>query len=174
MFFFFIIAYPGRSFIPKISKKCIFISKLLTPDDFVRYNDCMTPKQYKLLTFIRNGIVHFGKAPTFSEMKEYMEVTSNQTVGDWIAILEREGYITKDKGRLRGIRITAKGMKGFDEKLQVQKPEAVKKVFTIFSGNATTSPSFFNYTPTTNDKGINIQANNVIPAWKGGEKNGSS
>lgn len=134
----------------------------------------MTPKQYKLLTFIRDQIVHFDKAPTFSEMKEFMEVTSNQTIGDWIAILEREGYITRDKGRLRGVDMTAKGMKGFDEKLQVQKPEAVKKAFTTFSGNATTNPLFFNYTPTTNDIGINIHANNVIPAWEGGEKDGSS
>jgi SOS-response transcriptional repressor LexA len=134
----------------------------------------VTPQQYKLLTYIRNQIIHFGNAPTFSEMKKFMEVTSNQTIGDWIEILEREGYIKKDKGRLRGIGVTSKGKKGFGENLQVQNPETIKKEFAVFSSYTSSSTMVFNYTPNNTDNGINIKTNNVIPVWEGGEKSGTS
>jgi SOS-response transcriptional repressor LexA len=133
----------------------------------------VTQKQYILFQFIRNRVVHHGKAPTFSEMKEYMKVTSNQTIGDWLAILERDGYLSKNKGKLRGISVTNKGLTGFDENLLLQKPEAIKTSFTPFSSNASTNPAVFN-SPTSFDKGININADGVIPTWEGGEKNGSS
>lgn len=132
----------------------------------------MTPKQYSLLTFIRNSIVHVGKAPTFSEMKDHMGVTSNQTIGDWISILEREGYIARNKGKLRGITVLEKGLKGFDENLQVQKDEAIKRSFSPVGG--TTGVNVYNISQTNFDKGININAKGIIPAWEGGEKNGSS
>lgn len=134
----------------------------------------MTPKQYELFSFIRNHIVHFGKAPTFSEMKEHMNVVSNQTIGDWLQILEREKYISKNKGRLRGIALTDKGMKGFDENLQLQRSDALKKSFIPVCSNATTSVNVLNAPQNHFDKGIIIKANEVIPAWGGGEKNGSS
>ena len=113
----------------------------------VRYNVLMTPKQYELYIFIRNRLVHFGKAPTFSEMKKQMKVTSNQTIGDWLQILEREGYIAKNKGKLRGLSITDKGMRGFDENLQLQSSKAIKKSFVPIYSNATTSANVFNASP---------------------------
>ena len=134
----------------------------------------MTPKQYELFSFIRNHIAHFGKAPTFSEMKAHMKVTSNQTISDWLQILEREGYISKNKGRFRGIGLTDKGTRGFDENLQLQRPDALKKSFIPAYSNATTSVSVLNAPQNHFDRGIIIKADNVIPAWKGGEKNGSS
>lgn len=134
----------------------------------------MTPKQYKLLTFIRNQIVHFSKASTFSEMKEFMEVTSNQTIGDWLSILERDGYISRKKGKLRGIFITQRGKSGFDENLQLQNPEAIKKSFVPAYNNMTSSLGVFNTPQNLFDKGINVNAKDVIPEWEGGEKSGSS
>lgn len=134
----------------------------------------MTPKQYELFTFIKNRVVHFGKAPTFSEMKEHMGVTSNQTIGDWLQILEREGYIVKNKSKLRGISITDKGMRGFDKNLRLQNPESIKNLSIPLYSNAATSANVFNASRHDFDKGIIIKANDVIPAWKGGEKNGSS
>lgn len=134
----------------------------------------MTPKQYELFRFIRNQIVHLGKAPTFSEMKAAMRVTSNQTIEDWLAILEREVYISRNKGRFRGIDVTEKGLKGFDETIKIQKKESIKTSFTPFSNNTTTSAAVFNTSPTNFDKGININASNAVPAWEGGEKDGSS
>lgn len=118
--------------------------------------------------------MHFGKAPTFSEMKEYMGVTSNQTVGDWLSILEREGYLSKNKGKLRGLTITARGLRGFDEKLQLQDPKAVKTSFSPVNGAVSTGLGVFNSTQESMNQTINLDAKNVIPMWKGGEKNGSS
>lgn len=146
----------------------------MTPNELIRYNSSMTPKQYELFRFIRTQVIHLGKAPTFSEMRASMNVTSNQTIEDWLVILEREGYISRNKGRLRGIDITEKGLKGFDESIQIQKKESIKTSFTPFSSNATTGPGVFNSPPTNFDKGINTNANNVVPVWEGGEKNGSS
>lgn len=118
--------------------------------------------------------MYFGKAPTFSEMKEHMGVTSNQTIGDWLAILERDGYISRNKGKLRGISITEMGKGGFDENIQLQNPKAVKKSFVPVYSNATTIPSVLNVTPNYFDKGINVNAKGVVPEWEGGEKSGSS
>jgi len=118
--------------------------------------------------------VHFGKAPTFSEMKEYMGVTSNQTISDWLLILGREGYISINKGKLRGIAITKKGRSGFDENIQLQNPKAIKKSFIRSYSNENTAMNVFNSNQNHFDKGININATSFIPAWKGGEKDGSS
>ncbi|HLL60084.1 MAG TPA: hypothetical protein VK338_00025 [Candidatus Nitrosocosmicus sp.] len=134
----------------------------------------MTPKQYKLYSFIRNQIVHSGKAPTFSEMKKHMVVTSNQTIGDWLSILERDGYISINKGKLRGIAITEKGMKGFDYNLQIQQSEAIKKPSISIYDRASTNFNIPSIQNMQNDKGIIMNSENAIPAWKGGEKNGSS
>lgn len=134
----------------------------------------MTPKQYQLFSFIRNRIAHFGKAPTFTEMKEYMGVSSNQTIGDWLAILEREGYIAKDKGLLRGLSITKRGMSGFDEGMQLQDPKALKTAFTPVYSASSSGVSVFNTGPEDSGKTVHLDAKNRIPMWKGGEKSGSS
>lgn len=118
--------------------------------------------------------MHFGKAPTFSEMKEFMKVTSNQTIGDWLSILERDGYISRNKGKLRGISITQRGKSGFDENLQLQNPEAIKKSFVPVYSSVTSSPGVFSTPQNLFDKGINVNAKDVIPEWEGGEKSGSS
>lgn len=144
----------------------------MTPDNFVRYYLVVTAKQLKLLIYIRNRITHFGKAPTFSEMKRIMEVTSNQTIGDWLVILEREGYILRDKGRLRGITVTEMGL-GFDENIRLQKEEAIRTALPLFS-NSTTSALVFNRSSTFIGNNIKIEAKNDVPIWEGGEKNGSS
>lgn len=101
-----------------------------------------------------------------------MEVTSNQTIGDWLVILEREGYILRDKGRLRGITVTEMGL-GFDENIRLQKEEAIRTAFPLFS-NSTTSTLVFNSSSTFIGNNIKIEAKNDVPIWEGGEKNGSS
>lgn len=132
----------------------------------------VSSQQYKLFIFIRNRIVHFGKAPTFTEMKEFMQVTSNQTVVDWLSILEREKYILRNKGKFRGITIANKGTQGFNENIQLQDNRAIKKSFAPTHIDTTTNSNVFNISNV--DKGINIRASNIIPTWKGGEKDGSS
>ncbi len=68
----------------------------------------MTPKQFKLLTFLRNQFSHGSKGPSFSLMKNYMNVSSNQTIEDWLSILERDGYIKRVGGSRRSIVLTDK------------------------------------------------------------------
>ncbi len=64
----------------------------------------------KMLGFIRETISHTGKAPTYSEMKKYMKVTSNQTVSDLLSALERKSYIKIHKGERQGIEISQKAL----------------------------------------------------------------
>lgn len=50
-----------------------------------------------------------SKPPTFKEMREYMEVTSNQTIDDLLSKLKEEGYLKNKKGKPRGLFVTRKG-----------------------------------------------------------------
>lgn len=68
----------------------------------------MTPKQYKLLEYIRNTIAHSGKSPTFSEMCIFMQVNSKQTIYDFLLILQRERYLYLGDRKQRGITLTKK------------------------------------------------------------------
>lgn len=134
----------------------------------------MTPKQYELFSFIRNQVIHFGKGPTFSEMKRFMTVTSNQTVGDWLAILEREGYISLTKGKLRGITITQKGTEGFDKFFKLQDQNSIQRSISPVFGTASAGISEFNSTKGSNSRVINLNVGEIAPAWKGGVNDGSS
>lgn len=70
----------------------------------------MTKRQLELLKFIRNTIAHLGKGPTYKEMRDHMDVKSNQAIADVLSVLEREGFITQEEGRFRGIKVTEKGL----------------------------------------------------------------
>lgn len=68
----------------------------------------MTPRQEQLFNFIEEKINRFGKAPTFKEMRDFLNVTSNQTIEDILSLLERDSYIVREKGEFRGIKVTNK------------------------------------------------------------------
>lgn len=69
----------------------------------------MTHKQLQLMKLISNYKQTTGEAPTYSEMKKAIGVTSNQTVSDHLDALEKLGFITRDSGKKRGILVTERG-----------------------------------------------------------------
>lgn len=58
----------------------------------------LTPKQRKVLAFIRCGISE-GRAPTIREIAKEMELSSTGTVRDYLGALEHKGYL-KRTGKL--------------------------------------------------------------------------
>ncbi len=69
----------------------------------------LTQRQKQTLMFIYNSIKYSGYPPTLSELKEALNVVSNQAVLDLLKILEEKKYIRKEEGAARGLRLTQKG-----------------------------------------------------------------
>ncbi|MEK7502209.1 MAG: transcriptional repressor LexA [Patescibacteria group bacterium] len=69
----------------------------------------LTQRQKQTLMFIYNSIKYSGYPPTLSELKESLNVVSNQAVLDLLKILEEKKYIRKEEGAARGLQITQKG-----------------------------------------------------------------
>jgi SOS-response transcriptional repressor LexA len=103
----------------------------------------MTERQLQLLQFIRNLVVHYGKGPTFKEMRKHMGVTSDQAITDVLQVLKREGFIEQEKGKFRGITVTPKGMVSLlPESPQDNKPEDLSKKAVSGYYGASTSAGF--------------------------------
>lgn len=128
----------------------------------------MTPKQDKLLKFIRNKIIHTGHSPTYKEMRNHMEAKYNQTVQDFLALLSREGFIELQKGEFRGISLTPKGM-NYDTPIVIGEKPNVQLIPTAPMLSNSSSISIL---PSVN--GVTVQNNGVIPWMKGGEKSGTT
>lgn len=88
----------------------------------------MNTKVYSLLEFLRQRQSLTGKTPSFSEMAKYVNVSSKQTIDDWLTLLEREGYIHRIGHPQRRIVITKKGQR--PEKITplnlIQKPQHIE------------------------------------------------
>ena len=69
----------------------------------------LTVRQKQTLMIIYNSIKYSGYPPTLSELKESLNVVSNQAVLDLLKILDEKKYIRKDEGAARGIQLTQKG-----------------------------------------------------------------
>lgn len=69
----------------------------------------LTQRQKQTLMFIYNSIKYSGYPPTLSELKESLNVVSNQAVLDLLKILEEKKYIRKEEGAARGLQLTQKG-----------------------------------------------------------------
>lgn len=75
----------------------------------LRKDQNLTERQKETLMFIYNSIKYSGYPPTLADLKEKLEVSSNQAVLDLLKILEEKKYIRKEEGAARGIQITQKG-----------------------------------------------------------------
>lgn len=64
----------------------------------------LTDKQRFLLEFIESYQLEYGKSPTVKEMKEYCNVSSDNSILKVLNALEEKGYIEKD-GTPRGIKL---------------------------------------------------------------------
>jgi len=62
----------------------------------------LTPKQSQVLEFIETFQLEFGKSPTIKEIKNYLGVSSDNSVLKHLTALEKKGYISKED-KPRGI-----------------------------------------------------------------------
>jgi len=74
----------------------------------------LTQRQKETLMFIYSSIKYSGYPPTLSELKESLNVVSNQAVLDLLKILEEKKYIRKEEGAARGLQLTQKGYDGLN------------------------------------------------------------
>lgn len=66
----------------------------------------LSPKQQRILDFIRRYNESNKETPTISEIGRQFQMRSSASVHQALGILEREGLITKVPNVARGIRLT--------------------------------------------------------------------
>jgi repressor LexA len=59
-----------------------------------------------LLDYIRQYIGANGYPPTIREMAAGCDISSTSVVNNYLVILEKEGKISRDRGRARGLRLS--------------------------------------------------------------------
>jgi repressor LexA len=69
----------------------------------------LTKRQKQVLKAIYSSLKDSGYPPTLADLRDKLEVSSNQAVLDFLKILEEKGYIKKEEGMARGLRILKKG-----------------------------------------------------------------
>lgn len=69
----------------------------------------ITKRQKELLLAIYDSIKNEGFPPTFEELKEKLNISSNQAIIDHLNALEKKGLIKKEEGTARGIIIKPLG-----------------------------------------------------------------
>jgi len=72
--------------------------------------DYITARQAEVLKLIYKSISDSGYPPTLAELRQSLDVSSNQAVLDILKILEEKGCIKKEEGTARTIRILDKGI----------------------------------------------------------------
>ena len=75
----------------------------------------LTPKQKKVLELIYNFINTSGFPPSLADLKSALDVVSNQAVLNFLKALENKGYIAREKGEARGIKILPLGYKALSK-----------------------------------------------------------
>jgi len=134
----------------------------------------MTEKQYRLFVYIKNQLIHNGKAPTFKDMKKFMCVTSNQTIEDWLKSIEKEGLISRTGTVKRKIVISKLGRQKpiitrFVEREFSHNGIVTPTVYGTVSNNFTANPTFFSANYNLQTSPLNIE----ILIMKRGEKEGT-
>src|SRR3954470_3715827 len=69
----------------------------------------VTPKQQKVLEFIRDRIIERGYGPTVREIGEYFEIASPNGVMCHLKALEKKGIISREPNMSRAIQLTEIG-----------------------------------------------------------------
>ncbi|MEA1940593.1 MAG: transcriptional repressor LexA [Candidatus Caldatribacteriota bacterium] len=70
--------------------------------------DSLTPNQKKALLAIEEGIRERGYPPTVREIGKLVGVTSSATSYKYLNILEKKGYIKREEGKSRAIKLVPK------------------------------------------------------------------
>lgn len=74
----------------------------------------ITKRQKQVLKIIYNSLINAGFPPSFSELKEKLKISSNQSLLDLFSILERKNLIRREEGSARGIKILKAGYGAID------------------------------------------------------------
>jgi len=72
-------------------------------------NLVITKRQKEVLFAIYNSLKDVGFPPSFSELKEKLNISSNQTILDLLSVIEKKGFIKREEGSARGIVIKPLG-----------------------------------------------------------------
>lgn len=72
-------------------------------------NERLTQRQKQTLVYIYSCIRYSGYPPTLSQLREELQVVSNQAVIDLLKILENKKYIQKEENSARALKVTQKG-----------------------------------------------------------------
>ena len=70
-----------------------------------------TKRQKQVLKIIYSSLINAGFPPSFSELKEKLKISSNQSLLDIFSVLERKCLIRREEGSARGIKILKAGYK---------------------------------------------------------------
>lgn len=70
----------------------------------------LTPKQRTVLLFIAEHMDAHGFPPTIRELCEGVSIRSTNGVNDHLKALEKKGYITRDAGKSRALKLTPAGL----------------------------------------------------------------
>lgn len=65
----------------------------------------LTKRQSGILSFIQKVLLQNGYPPTLREIAAHFKIKSVRTIFDHIASLEKKGYLKRDQGKNRGLRI---------------------------------------------------------------------
>lgn len=76
----------------------------------------ITKRQKEVLEAIYNSLKDSGYPPTLADLRDKLDVSSNQAVLDFLKILEEKGFIKKEEGAARGLKILKKGFEAIKVK----------------------------------------------------------
>lgn len=71
--------------------------------------DSLTRRQKQVLKAIYSSLKDSGYPPTLADLRDKLDVSSNQAVLDFLRLLEEKGFIKKEEGAARGLKILEKG-----------------------------------------------------------------
>lgn len=71
----------------------------------------LTPKQKRVLEFIYDFMEGSGYPPSLADLREFLDVASNQSVLNFLKALEKKGFIKRQGGQIRSIEILPLGLK---------------------------------------------------------------
>jgi repressor LexA len=65
----------------------------------------LTPRQRKILSVIRDFTAEYGYPPTIRQIGEAVDISSTSVVSYNLSVLQRKGYLTRDRDVSRGLRL---------------------------------------------------------------------
>jgi repressor LexA len=106
----------------------------------------ITEKQKNALNAIYESIRSSGFPPTFADLREKLNVASNQAVLNFLESLEKKGFIKREDGQARSIKILPLGYK------EIEKEPLIKIVGMSAAGSYAESyaDAFTNWMPAVN------------------------